>query len=223
MKASFAAFLLVLGITSVASATVTIQLAAPFSGGIPSNLANSAGVITDGMRWGIVVDTTGNGFANSGTSYDAYASGVTTSGYLGAGGTTTDDYYIAGTLTQNGTTSGLLEGDFTTVPGHGSILDDLNNVPLPTAGSAGKSFALVWFSTNSSNAGDRYGFFTDASFIMPTDGQTVAFGTPFVGNDPTRSATSTFASLVVVPEPSRMLLAGFGALGLMMRRRRSAA
>ena len=221
MKASFAAFLLVLGISSVASATVTIQLAEPFSGGIPSNLANAAGVITNGMQWGIVVDTTGNGFANSGTSYDAYAAGVTTAGYLGANGTTTDDYYIPGTVTKNG--AGLFEGDFTTQAGNGSIVDDLNNVPLPTAGSAGKNFALVWFSTSSSNGGDKYGFFTAGAFTMPTDGQTVSYGSPFVGNDPTRSATSTFASLVAVPEPSRMLLAGFGALGLMMRRRRSVA
>ena len=204
-------------------ATVTIQFSEPFAGGIPSNLANAAGTITDGMRWGIVVDTLGNGFANSGTSYDAYASGVTTAGFLGAGGSAGDDYYIPGTLTVNGLTSGLQEGDFTTVPGHGSILDDLTSIPLTNGVSAGDKFALVWFSSNTSTAGSKYGFFTDNSFLMPSDGNTTSYGSPFVGNDSTRSATNTFASLAPVPEPSRVILLGVGAFGLISRRRRKVA
>ncbi len=219
MKSFLFVFFLVLVFATGAHATVTIQFSEPFAGGIPSNFANSAGVITNGMQWGIVVDTTGNGFANSGTSYDAYAAGVTTAGFLGANGSLSDDYYIPGTVTKNG--AGLFEGDFTTQAGNGSIVDDLTSIALANGISAGDKFSLVWFSTSTSGAGDRYGYFNDASFLVPADGATTSYGAPFVGNDSPRSATNTFAAISGAPEPSRMLLVGFGALGLMMRRRRS--
>ena len=106
MKIAAGVLCLFFGIASQASATVTFQFSLPFSGGIASNLANASGVVTNGMRWGIIIDTAGNGFANAAANYDAYAPGVGTAGFLSVGGTVTDDYFIPGTLTQDG--SGFL-------------------------------------------------------------------------------------------------------------------
>jgi hypothetical protein len=203
--------------TLSASATVTIQFNESFVGGIPSNLANSAGVISNGMRWGIVVSTTDGTFAGGGTNYDPYAAGPATAGFLNQGGAASDDYYIPGTLTADG--SILVEGDFSTAAGNGSIVDDLV-VSLTNGVSLNDKFALIWFSDNTSSNGSKYGFFTDPTFVMPADGSTTGYGSPFVGNDPTRTASFTFGGPTVVPEPSRLMLLGLGVFGLFFRRRR---
>ena len=200
-------------------ATVTIQFAYPYFGNIPSNLANFSGTVTDGMRFGIVVDTTGNGFSS--TQYDAYAGGGTTAGFLSASGASTDDYYIPGLTTVDGTSSPFFESDFTTIPGHGSILDDMPPITLGANGvSTGDKFALIWLATNSTGAGDHYGLLTDASFVLPSEPFTGPFDTPFAGNDPVRSASFTFQS-TLAPEPSRVLLVGVGLVCSLFRRRRS--
>ena len=205
-------------------AGITIQFSEPYVGGIPSNLANSSGAVTNGMRWGIVVDTNGNGFSGLGTSYDAYVAGSNTAGFLNDGGAVTDDYFIPGTLTLDASSLGLLEGD-STLPGNGSIVDDLTIASaLPFNGiSTGDSFALIWFGSagNGSAAGDRYGFLGDPSFTIPVDGQAVSASTPFVGTDPVRTASNTFQNPSLVPEPSRVMFLALGGLGLLMRRRRA--
>lgn len=185
-------FLAIMGLALDAQASVLIGFNdAPF-GGIASNLANSAGVPTDGMTWGIVVDTTGNGFAKGGANYDPYANGVGTGGYLSADGSVTDDYYIPGATTVDGTGQGYTDGGTGTEPGHGTILDDMGPFSFPLGVASGQHFALIWFSANSSSNGSKYGFFTDASFVLPSDGSQVEFGSAFLGNDPVRSASSTF-------------------------------
>ena len=178
---------LFLGIASVASATVSFQFSVPYQSGIASNFANAAGVVTNGMQWGIVVDTAGNGFANATANYDPYPAGVATPGFLSVGGTLTDDYYIPGTLTLDA--SSVVEGDFTTSGGQGAIADDLQNVPLANGVASGKAFALVWFSNNTSINGSRYGMLTDPSFVVPGDGSSGDFSGIFVGVDPVRSAS----------------------------------
>ena len=163
-------------------ASVAIEFAQPFLGGIPFNLANRAGTPTNGMRWGIVVDTSGNGFANSAMNYDAYAGGVTTAGFLRAGGSVTDDYYIPGTVTVDGTGTEITDINGV-VPGNGCILDTLQ-FALGNGVAAGKSFALVWFSDNTSVNGSKYGFLTNASFVIPSDGSTSYFDAVFINNNP---------------------------------------
>lgn len=220
MKSPLAIFFLVLGLVSMAKASVTFTIS-DLGGGIASNFANAAGTVTNGMRWGIVVDTSNNGFSGSGLNYDAYAAGVNTAGFLGAGGVTSDDYFIPSSSTSF--TSNSSPWEDAGAPGHfanGSIMDDLNDVTLPNGTSTSAHFAIVWFSDNTSAANSKYGFFTDNSFVVPPDSGAGVYGNVFLGDDPTRSATNTFA-VAGVPEPSRMLLAGFGVLGLMMRRRRS--
>ncbi len=224
MKKTLCVLSLAFGCAASSHATVTMGFNDAFDSanptyGIVSNLANAAGVVTNGMQWGIIVDTGGDGFSN-GAHYGAYAAGVTTAGFLSSNGAATNDYYIPGTTTVDATTSGYKEGNGT-IPGNGSILDDLT-VNLGSVGatsiSAGQSFALVWFATNTSGAGSSYGIVTDASFVLPADGaSSVEFGAPFGGNDATRPA-----SFIIAPEPSRLLLLAFGMVGLVMRRRRKA-
>jgi len=212
MKTTLSVFSLVFGVTLAASASVSITLADLGSGGIPNNISNAAGTPTNGMQWGIVVETVGSTFTGGGTSYNAYTAGPTTAGFLSVNGAVTHDYYIPGTTTQNGSVWGT---------GNGSILDDINNIPLTNGLAAGDKFALIWFSSNpgasTSGTGDTYGFFTDASFVLPTDGNSGDYGPAFVSN-PSLVGNNPF--LAPIPEPSRMLLLGFGAVaGLMVRRR----
>jgi len=220
MKTLFAAIAILFGCASLTNASVTINFAQPIAGYIPSNLANAAGTITNGMQWGIIVDTAGNNFANSGLSYDAFGANVAVAGVLSANGALTDDYYVPGTFTVN---ASVLTENGGTVAGSGSIAEPISGISFSNGISAGDAFALVWFSTNSGVAGAKYGYFRDASFVIPADGSDSYFDAPFAGNDPTRSASNTFAAVAGIPEPSRVLLLGFGALGLMVRRRRSVA
>jgi hypothetical protein len=217
MKYSVLALAVIGLLTSAANATVTLQFNESFVSGIPSNFANAAGTVTNGMRWGIVVSTTDSSFAGGGLNYDAHGPGPGTDGFLSYAGSVTDDYYIPGTFTADG--SILLEGDFVTPGGQGSIVDDII-VSLTNGITQNDKFALVWFSDNTSANGSKYGFFTDASFVMPADGSLTGYGAVFAGNDPIRSASNTFGT--VIPEPSRAILLLGGMLGLAMRRRRSA-
>lgn len=204
-------------LAKLGSAATTVQFYEPYFGGIVDNLANASGVATNGMRWGIIVDTTGNGFSNSGTSYEPYTAGVTTAGFFNANGGVTDDYFIPGGLTVDASTI-YPAGDFGgTTPGSGSIVEDIV-VGYSNGISTNDKFALIWFSSNSSSEGAKYGFFADNSFVLPADsGSTVSYGTPFQGTDPIRTANNTFTA---VPEPSRIALMGLGLAGLFFRRRR---
>jgi hypothetical protein len=213
--------------TLTASATVTLSFNGNLGSGLISNLANSSGVATNGMNWGIVVSTTDAAFAGGGPSvYDSFAS-ANTAGFLSFGGSATDDYYVPGGVTLD--TSVLLEGDFTTPGGVGGIANDINNLALANGITAGDKFALVWFGSpgSTTTVGSSYGFFSHAAFVIPSDGQTTAtdgglgdITLAYVGADPIRSANLTLAGAGPVPEPSRMMLLGFGLVGLFFRRRR---
>ena len=213
---------------SSARADTTVQFYEPYTSGsgIPNNLANGSGTVTDGMRWGIVVSTTNGSFAGAGplaaNSYDAYLAGSSAAGFLSVGGVLTDDYFIPGTLTTDA--SGLYgSGDNGTTPGSGSIIEDIG-VTYTNGVSTNDVFSLIWFGSaaNASTAGSKYGFFSDPSFVLPSDtGATVAFGTPFAGNDATRTASNTFQTIAAVPEPSRVLFLALGCMGFLMRRRRA--
>lgn len=212
---------LVLAFASVqhSHAATTIQFYEPYFGGIVDNLANAAGVATNGMRWGVIIDTTGNGFALSGSSYDEYLAGVATNGFFSASGVLTDDYFVSGAFTVDAS-SLYPAGDFGgTTPGDGSIVDDIS-VSYTNGVSTSDKFALVWFSNNTSAVGSKYGFFADPSFVLPSDtGSTLSYGTPFQGTDPIRAASNTFQASVV-PEPSRAFLMLSALAGLLFRRRR---
>lgn len=187
--------------------------------GRATNFANAAGSTASGLQYAIVVDTAGDGFDSilQALPYDIFSSTVTTAQFLSVDGVVTDDRYFPGSTTIDSTAFGG-EG----APG---TIANVSSVTYGGAGSiaAGQTFALFWLNDNTADqAGvDQYGFLTLAGMTMPADaGGSTNFGSLFTGADPLRLANTTFGP-AVVPEPSRMLLLGLGALGIFGRRRRS--
>ena len=211
MNRSFAlAALSLLFVTATSQATVTLQFSQT-SVGRATGFANSAGTITNGMNWGVLIDGSGNGFS---ASYDAPTS-ASTSGFLFNNNVATDDYFVTtGLLTTTQTATG-------TDPGGAGGISSLANIfaSYPSGIGAGDAFRIIWFD-GAPAAGSSYGLFSDASFTLPADGNTTSYASVFSGStaDPAKPANLTFNS---IPEPSRALLFGFGALGLMFRRRRA--
>lgn len=200
--------------------TVSLNFNAEFESGVPQNLANSAGAVSNGLIWGVLIDGSGNGLSL--TPYDVPAGGLAlgSNHILSSATVATDDILYIATQTTS-STAGSLEGDASTPGGNGGIYD-LNGIALLNGVSTGDKFYVVWFDGNSG------GTLTDASFTIPADGSLLAYGAPFVGVDPTRNAglayvgtsgASTGQGIALVPEPSAALLGAVGALGLLRRRR----
>lgn len=178
---------------------------------------------TDGLRWAIIIDTAGNGFADLTTPTDKYdAFNNTASGFLSIGGTASDDYYYTsagGFFTSTSTALGLDPG------GVGTVLTATgtpngSDVVRPAGVDTNDPFAIIWFDGANASDGSYYGVFTHASFLLPSSGSLVSFSSPFNSAtlDPIKQANIQIGA---TPEPSRALLLGFGALGLMFRRRRA--
>lgn len=198
-----------------------------------TGFANSSGTPTDGMRWGLVFDTTGNGFngfTGNGTAPVHATNGVydvigdqAASGFLLSNSVATDDYYWVPTnttlLTQTLTLAGTDPG------GAGGILTaqgaPVGSDVLPSGLNTGDKFAIIWFNPFP-GVGDSYGLFTDASFLLPGSGAgPFPFNTPFTGSvaDPAKPANLQFGG-AVIPEPSRVAFFALGLLGFLARRRR---
>lgn len=189
-----------------ASATVTLNFNNPFAGGVSSNLADAAGTVSNGLFWGIIVDTDNTGFS---TSYDPVIFAQDTTVILGSGGVmTTNVLLIADSFTSD--TSLFSEGDLVTTGGDGGVTS-IADTPLNNGISTNDAFRLVWFDPSGNSAG----FIDDASFLIPTDGASVEYDSPFLGDDPVRPAIG----ITIVPEPSALLLSAFGALALLRRKR----
>lgn len=208
---------LALGLFAVTSAraTVSLQFSQISVGRATGFAAHNAVTGTNGMRWGVIVSTTNGAF--NGGSYDVFD--MNTSGFLSVGGIPTDDYYAAdptATLTATLSSTG---GD----PGGAGGITTINPVPFggATGISAGDLFSLVWFD-GAPASGSYYGMFTDAAFVMPSDTAIQSFASVFAGGtaDPIKQANLQFPGAGPVPEPSRMMLLGFGLVGLFFRRRR---
>ncbi|MEQ1747850.1 MAG: PEP-CTERM sorting domain-containing protein [Prosthecobacter sp.] len=188
-----------------------------------------AGNDVGGLNWGIVVDTSATqlGLAdfsgagqNASNSYFAFSSLVTVSQTLrnGIGGLTDDLYFASANFSSDSSGFGV------TGNGAGGF-GTLTNIALPNYSSAGiaagQKFALIWFNDNTAetNGVDKYGFFYDSSFVLPADaGGSTPMGGIFAGLESSdKLANITFGA---IPEPSRMMLLGFGLVGLFYRRRR---
>lgn len=201
----------------VSLATVTLQIS-QIGVARATGFANNAGTPTDGMRWGIVVDTSGNGF--NGGSYDVFD--YNTSGFLAVASVATDDYYVAhptSALTQTLSATG---GD----PGGPGGITSINPVPFGGATniSTGDPFSIIWFETAPAS-GTYYGMLGNQSvtpqFDIPNDTDVYSVAGFFAGGtaDPAKPANLQFGT--PIPEPSRLMLLGLGALGIFGRRRRS--
>ncbi len=214
-KVLAAAAALFLGTTG-AQATVTLILGNNTLT-YASNWGDINGTGTSQMAWGVLVDTTGNGFLASFGGYSGQGATLT------AGG--------AQTLLQNGTfqpTDDLLfmspslmslvnNTNDSGVVGQNKILA-IANIPLTNGVTTGDHFAVVWFDMSQSGSslqGRHFGIYEDAIFTIPGDAATQPYTTAFSGADPLKPMNGLFD----VPEPSTLLLSALGALGLIRRRR----
>lgn len=187
-----------------------------FSAEEVSGLANAAGVASNGLYYGVIIDAGGNGFTGS---------------YLDIALALDTTYILNSSVTSLATDDVLVTGGFQTfessADGAGSIFtvgpfDLLTGLAGGAAINTGDVFRLVWFD------GGKVGTLADASFTIPADGALQDYTAPFVGVDPVRTAglaysgtaaQSTGAGFEIVPEPSSALLGALGALGLLRRRR----
>lgn len=218
------AFLAVVGFSQAA---VTYQFSVTGTNRA-TGFANNPGVATDGMRYGILFDTSGNGFGSftsNGTAPAASPYAVftnTSSQFLDsfAGGVTDDYYWVPGNATPLTTTLSATGSDTGGAGGitTATLMPVGTDSGLPAGLNSGDKFAIIWFDGTPSST-SYYGLFTDASFAVPASGITpVPFNTPFLGSgDALKSANLSFAA---VPEPSRMILIGLGLIGVFFRRRR---
>jgi hypothetical protein len=213
-------FTLFVSSISFSNAASTISFSG--SGARAIGFLNGAGVAVAGMKYGILIDTQNNGFSPG--SYDLFdfnnnpTSPFTTSVPLIGGGASGEVYYTAAS---NNTTLLSVSASGADAGGGGAIAS-LTNVPTTTElGLTGSiPFGIIWFDESTPSA-PTYGFYTHSSFVLPAAGPSNAFTTPFTGTsgvgDAPKFANISFAA---VPEPSRMMLLGFGLVGFFFRRRR---
>jgi len=207
--------------SSLATTTLTFS-----SGAVArmSGFGNAAGTPTDGLRYGMVIDTLGDGFDNSfaGSTYDFFNN--STSGFLsrtiaGVSAVTDDYYFTTGLFTssQNAVVGGSETG--TQVSTITSLAGAPNgNDGLISGVSTSDAFSIIWFATSPTAEGSNYGMFRIPAFVLPASGTSVSFASNFTGNDAAKAANLQFTT--AIPEPSRMMLLGLGVMGLGMRRRR---
>lgn len=196
-----------------AHGVITIDFNDAFNGGVSEGLANAAGTPTDGLVWGILIDTADDGTLHCYGELSAMNSLEPIRLTTDSGNTSDDILFLATNPTQD--TSVLLEGDFATTGGPGGI-DGFVTIEIPTGVSVGDSFSLVWFDNVDPTMA---GILSDLSFIIPADGSSVTYGDPFLGPDSPRAATGLKFGLAI-PEPSSTLLMMLGGLGLVAHRRK---
>jgi hypothetical protein len=223
---------LLVGFSLSASATTTLQFSQTGIG-VLAGLSNNAGLSgVNGMQWGIVYDTGGDGFGGltfDSSGYLSAATGTTgynvfslASGFLSGNTSATNDYFYVPVViptTQNrASISGVDPG------GDGAVLSltgafNNSDAGKPAGLNTGDRFAIIWFEAAPVD-GSYYGMFSPSVFQTPASGATLPLASNFTnGNvaDPIQPASLQFGA---IPEPSRLVLLGIGFIGLFARRRR---
>jgi hypothetical protein len=221
MKLKIAVLTGLLSMTSLQAST-TMQLG---SGGTLTNLQTQAGSANSALVWGLLVDTSGNGFQGGN-----YSPGFTLSdtNALAGGqflsttsGVTDDRLFISSNFFA---TAGTVDGS-TGLSKPTNILLSYSTDGVGANGVSalgGQSVALVWFDSLTKTGqqavdGNKYGLYI-LPFTTPADqgGGNLPFGSNFLGVDAVRTASLTVG---VVPEPSVSIFGLVGVLGLLRRRR----
>jgi hypothetical protein len=187
MKTKILILIAAVASASFLQASVTLQ--------VRTQLGNSSGTATNSLFWGVLVDSTGNGFEVAPTG-NISAFDFTSNGAFGL-----DNYFVGSATTAFS-------------PPFGGAGVALNTNPISLSGDvgAGDSFGLFW-----TDGAGAYGFVTESGAVLPSDGSTVAFNTVFTSDPYTAGGT-----IGAVPEPSSFaLLGGLFALGCVMLRRRA--
>lgn len=156
-----------------------------------TGLSDSIGASpVNGLSWGILIDTTGNGFPNPAAPVD-----VDLTASAGAELAPGRFFFPGGTTV---TVPGLDGGS-----GGVSTANNLDPYIVPEV-SAGQAFAIVWFDSGTSTGdplppGSSLGVLTHPGLLLPADGTgTSSFAALFAGPDPTRPAD--LATDVLIPD-----------------------
>jgi hypothetical protein len=199
--------------------TVSLNFNDAFVSGVPQGLSNAAGVATNGLVWGVLIDGAGNGLTKN---YDFTTIAAGSNYILSSGSIATDDIlWTSSSLTVN--TIASTEGGGVITGGIGGF-DDVTGIKLENGVSTGDKFYVVWFSNGIG------GILSDTTFVIPAESSSIDYGAPFVGVDPNRlvgrsyTGTSgvsdgTGITFSPVPEPSALILGALSGLALLRRRR----
>lgn len=197
-----------------ASATITLQYT-DFSNAL-TGISDSAGTSpVNGLTWGIIIDTDGDGLPTEGGEPALIGSlGLNLKNGADLG---SNDLFIFGGATifwPLGPESG--NGSITTA-------NDMDPYAFSAEGvSANDPFYLIWFNTgivadSVLAPGTNYGLIEKGEFLLPGDGTpTTSYASLFAGEDPIRAA-----EFQLVPEPSTMFLCIVSGASLLRRRRAS--
>lgn len=176
-------------------------LCAQVNAGVSFGGTALAGVpgLAEGQVGITLVDTTGDGFGNLGS--------------LGGGLSLTDSATYGSSLVN--VAKNTAASTFV-----GTNMSGLASFDLSGGITTGNRFGIAVFtlSSESTLGGDTINFWTDPSWLVPSDGAAETFGDVFTQFSASDSPTGTFN---VVPEPSAFAaLAGILALGFVSIRRR---
>lgn len=192
---------------------------------LTSTIGDIGGLTAGVSRAIMVVDSAGDGFAgindvntDNSTHLDLASFGLT------AGSTVGDDM-VFWTTTAQDFGGGLVGFDF------GTQAFDTSNAQWSGLLATGKRIGVYWFPDGGNASGSAFGFYrTDSAeqgnlgYFTPADGasNTILTLTPNLGGDVSSTAiNANNGTIGAVPEPSKMVLAGFGLLGILARRRRA--
>ncbi|MCH8476114.1 MAG: PEP-CTERM sorting domain-containing protein [Opitutales bacterium] len=192
--------LLFCGVASSQSVTLEINT---------GNFTNEDLVVTNGMPWGILIDTEGDGFDFGSSTLDPFAlPGDGNGAFLSFGGSQSTLYFHQVNETLETLVPIRPDDGYMTVANTVPINDgSSNNV------STGDSWALMWF-TSTSNPGElgtSFGFL-DVGETLPAEGSTVDFS---------GSVDPSGSQFYAIPEPSTYAaIFGLGVLGFVVLRRK---